>query len=103
MTSARAPPSRERVVVPDRAAGFAERAPIVIRAWRVQPQPPRRARRRPPPSSSACCCLLLLAAAAACCCLLLLLAFAAVVSGGVERRAESEPPFRSPAILADTQ
>ena len=55
-TSARAPPSRERVVVPDRAAGFAERAPIVVRAWRVQPQPPRRARRRPPPSSSACCC-----------------------------------------------
>ena len=47
-TSARAPPSRERVVVPDRAAGFAERAPIVIRASRVQPQPPRRARRRPP-------------------------------------------------------
>ena len=55
-TSARAPPSRERVVVPDRAAGFAERASIVIRASRVQPQPPRRARRRPPPSSSACCC-----------------------------------------------
>ena len=54
-TTARAPPSRERVVVPDRAAGFAERAPIVVRASRVQPQPPRRARRRPP-SSSACCC-----------------------------------------------
>ena len=47
-TTARAPPSRERVVGPDRAAGFAERAPIVIRASRVRPQPPRRARRRPP-------------------------------------------------------
>ena len=44
-TTERAPPSRERVVVPDRAAGFAERASISIRASRVRPPPPRRARR----------------------------------------------------------
>ena len=43
-----APPSRERVVDPDRAADFAERAPIAVRASRVRPQPPRRARRRSP-------------------------------------------------------
>ena len=40
----KAPPSRERVVVSDCAAGFAARAPIYVRALRVRPQPPRRAR-----------------------------------------------------------
>ena len=43
-----APPSRERVVDPDRAADSAERAQIAVRASRVRPQPPRRARRRSP-------------------------------------------------------
>ena len=46
-TTAQAPPSRERIVVPDRAAGFAERGSISICASRVRPPPPRRARRCP--------------------------------------------------------
>ena len=46
-TTVRAQPSRERVVDPDRAAGFADRASIPIRASRVRPPPPRRARRCP--------------------------------------------------------
>ena len=47
-TTARAPSSRERVADPDRAAGFAERAPAFVRASRVWPQPPRRMRRCSP-------------------------------------------------------
>ena len=47
-TTARAPPSRERVADPDRAAGFAEGASTFTRASRVRPHPPRRARRRSP-------------------------------------------------------
>ena len=46
-TTARAPPSRERVVVPDRSASFTERASIAIRASCARQSPPRRARRCP--------------------------------------------------------
>ena len=56
-TTVRAPPSRERVAVPDRAAGFAGRASISIRASRARPPPPRRARRcssRAQPAAAPC-------------------------------------------------
>ena len=56
MTTARAPPSRERVVGPDRAAGFAERAPTIRCASPVPPSPPRRVRRRPSACPACLCC-----------------------------------------------
>ena len=53
MTIARAPPSRERVFDPDRAAGFAVRVPVSVRDSRVRLQPPRRVRRRSPQAQPA--------------------------------------------------
>ena len=46
-TTARAPPSRERIVDSDRTACVAERASIVVSASRTRPPPPRWARRCP--------------------------------------------------------